>query len=56
MKEKVNLFINESLEEIGRLLFNEKKYNKTMCCAYYAIFYAVKALLAKKNIFPKTCN
>lgn len=43
----------ESLES-AKILFENGKYNASISQAYYAMFYASKALLSLKKIYPKT--
>lgn len=43
----------ESLES-AKILFENRKYNASISQAYYAMFYASKALLSLKKIYPKT--
>ena len=38
----------------AKILFENKKYNSSISQAYYAMFYAAKALLSVKDIHPKT--
>jgi uncharacterized protein (UPF0332 family) len=49
------LFFNKSIEQLedAKFLFDNEKYDISINRAYYAVFYAAKALLAKKDIFPK---
>ena len=44
---------HESLES-AEILFEKEKYNTSISQAYYAMFYASKALLSLKRIYPKT--
>ena len=53
--DDVELFFqgaNKQLEE-ARFQLTHERYNMAVNRSYYAIFYAAKALLAKKGIFPK---
>ena len=43
----------ESLES-AKILFENGKYNASISQAYYSMFYASKALLSLKKIYPKT--
>ncbi|WP_456327512.1 HEPN domain-containing protein [Archaeoglobus sp.] len=43
----------ESLES-AKISFENRKYNASISQAYYAMFYASKALLSLKKIYPKT--
>lgn len=43
----------ESLES-AKILFENGKFNASTSQAYYAMFYASKALLSLKKIYPKT--
>ncbi len=43
----------EALES-AKILFENGKYNASISQAYYAMFYASKALLSLKKIYPKT--
>jgi len=43
----------EALES-AKILFEKEKYNASISQAYYAMFYASKALLSSKKIYPKT--
>ncbi len=38
----------------AKILFENEKYNSSISQAYYAMFYAAKALLSVKDIHPKT--
>ena len=38
----------------AKILFENEKYNSSVAQAYYAMFYAAKALLSVKDIHPKT--
>lgn len=40
--------------ESARILFESGKYNASTSQAYYSMFYASKALLSLKGIYPKT--
>ncbi|MDR3222891.1 MAG: HEPN domain-containing protein [Methanobrevibacter sp.] len=44
---------SEKTFEVAKLLFENGYYGDSINRVYYAMFYAAKALLAKKNIFPK---
>ncbi len=43
----------ESLEST-KILYENGKYNDSISQAYYAMYYAAKALLSTKRIYPKT--
>ncbi len=43
----------ESLES-AKILFENGKFNASISQAYYSMFYASKALLSLKKIYPKT--
>ena len=43
----------EALES-AKILFERGKYNASISQAYYAMFYASKALLSLRRIYPKT--
>lgn len=43
----------EALES-ARILFENGKYNAAVSQAYYSMFYASKALLSVKGVYPKT--
>ncbi|ADC66319.1 HEPN domain protein [Ferroglobus placidus DSM 10642] len=43
----------EALES-AKILFENEKYNASISQAYYAMFYASKALLSLKRIYPRT--
>jgi len=43
----------ESLES-AKILFENEKYNASISQTYYTMFYASKALLSLKKIYPKT--
>jgi len=38
----------------AKVLFERKFYSDAVSRAYYAMFYAARALLSEKNIYPKT--
>ena len=40
--------------EVAKSLFENEFYPDAVSRAYYAMFYAARALLSKKNIYPKT--
>jgi hypothetical protein len=40
--------------ESARILFENGKYNASISQAYYSMFYASKALLSLKGIYPRT--
>ena len=40
--------------EVAKSLFKEGYYSDTVSRAYYAMFYAARALLSERNIYPKT--
>ena len=50
------ILFNGALEELDnvRFLLENEKYNLAVTRSYYAVFYATKALIAKKGFFPKT--
>ncbi len=37
----------------ARILFNNKKFSKSLNCSYYAIFHAARGLLTTDNIYPR---
>jgi uncharacterized protein (UPF0332 family) len=43
----------EALES-AKILFENERYNASISQAYYSMFYASKALLSLKKIYPKT--
>ena len=54
--EEVNLLFQRALNllEVGEFALNEGFYPDSINRSYYAVFYAVKALLLKKDISTKT--
>jgi uncharacterized protein (UPF0332 family) len=40
--------------EVAKSLFKQGFYSDAVSRAYYAMFYAARALLSEKNIYPKT--
>ena len=40
--------------EVAKSLFKDEFYSDAVSRAYYAMFYAARALLSEKNIYPKT--
>lgn len=40
--------------EVAKNLLNDDYYSDAVSRAYYAMFFAARALLSEKNIFPKT--
>ena len=40
--------------ESARILFESRKYNASISQAYYSMFYASKALLSVRGIYPRT--
>ena len=40
--------------ESAKILFESGKYNASISQAYYSMFYASKALLSVKGIYPRT--
>ena len=49
------ILFNGALEELNnvKFLLENEKYNLAVTRAYYAVFYAAKALLTKKDFFTK---
>lgn len=52
LTELLLLKADEKLE-IAKLLIDQGYYADSICKSYYAMFYAAKALLANKGLFPK---
>ncbi len=60
MKKSLNDLLNYRLQrsldslEDAKILFENEKWNGTINRLYYAAFYAVSAILIKKNIYTKS--
>ncbi|MGL6297718.1 MAG: HEPN domain-containing protein [Methanobacteriaceae archaeon] len=54
--DEEELIFQEAYEKLktAEILFENERYNDSVSTSYYAMFYAAKFLIAKKNIYPKS--
>lgn len=53
---EANKYIEKAYEALdaAKILFEKEKFNSAVSQAYYSMFYAAKALLSIKQVYPRT--